>query len=180
MADAQAAFASLVDLAQRSRKAARGLPAQVDIRPHWSGIGFMLMGQRFAVPMGEVSEMLEIPSFTHLPGVQTWVKGVANVRGRLLPLFDMAAFFGGQLTGGRKQRRVLILETDALYSGLMVDQVFGMQHFPTDQYRVDPGEVEDAILPCTDGSYDHEGQRWTVFRPALLAQDPRFINAARS
>lgn len=179
MSDSEAAFLSLVDLAQRSRGAARGLPAQVDIRPHWSGIGFMLMGHRFAVPMGEVSEMLEIPHYTHLPGVQPWVRGVANVRGRLLPLFDMAAFFGSQLTGGRKQRRVLVLETEALYSGLMVDQVFGMQHFPTDQFQEESGPVDAAIQPYTEGCYEHEGQRWTVFRPALLAQDPRFINAAR-
>ncbi len=180
MSDSEAAFASLVDLAQRSRSAARGLPAQVDIRPHWSGIGFMLMGQRFAVPLGEVSEMLEIPPFTHLPGVQPWVRGVANVRGRLLPLFDMAAFFGAQLSGGRKQRRVLVLETENLYSGLMVDQVFGMQHFPTDQFQAESGLVDAVIQPYTEGSYEHDGQRWTVFRPAFLAQDPRFINAARS
>lgn len=180
MSDAQTAFDSLVDLAQRSRSAARGLPAQLDIRPHWSGIGFMLMGQRFAVPMGEISEMLEIPPHTHLPGVQSWVRGVANVRGRLLPLFDLAAFFGAQLTGGRKQRRVLVLEADTLYSGLMVDQVFGMQHFPTDEYQAESGPVDAVIQPFTDGSFEHDGQRWTVFRPAFLAQDPRFINAARN
>lgn len=179
MSDAQSAFASLVDLAERSRSAARGLPAQLDVRPHWSGIGFSLMGQRFAVPLGEVSEMLEVPPFTHLPGVQPWVKGVANVRGRLLPMFDMAVFFGASLTSGRKQRRVLILETETLYSGLMVDQVFGMQHFPTDEYQEESGPVDAAIQPYTSGSYGHDGQRWTVFRPAFLAQDPRFINAAK-
>lgn len=179
MSDAQTAFASLVDLAERSRSAARGLPAQLDVRPHWSGIGFLLMGQYYVVPLGEVSEMLEVPPFTHLPGVQPWVKGVANVRGRLLPVFDMAVFFGAQLTGGRKQRRVLILETESLYSGLMVDQVFGMQHFPTDEYQQESGPVDAVIQPYTSGSYEHAGQRWTVFRPALLAQDPRFINAAK-
>lgn len=179
MSDAQKAFSSLVDLAQRSRSAARGLPAQLDIRPHWSGIGFLLMGHRFVVPLGEVSEMLEVPPYTHLPGVQSWVKGVANVRGRLLPIFDMPAFFGSSLSGGRKQRRVLILETESLYSGLMVDQVFGMQHFPTDEFQEDPGQVSEAIRPYVSGRYDHDEQRWTVFRPALLAQDPRFVNAAK-
>lgn len=179
MSDSQVAFKSLVELAERSRSAARGLPAQLDIRPYWSGIGFMLMGQRFAVPLGEVSEMLEVPPYTHLPGVQSWVKGVANVRGRLLPVFDMAAFFGSQLTAGRKQRRVLILETESLYSGLMVDQVFGMQHFPADEFQDEVGPVDANIQPYTAGSYEQDGQRWTVFRPALLAQDPSFINAAK-
>jgi twitching motility protein PilI len=64
MSEPQAAFQALLDLAQRSRAAARGLPAQTDIRPHWSGIGFSLMGSNFVAPMGEVSEMLEVPSYT--------------------------------------------------------------------------------------------------------------------
>lgn len=179
MSEPQAAFQALLDLAQRSRAAARGLPAQADVRPHWSGIGFSLMGSFFVAPMGEVSEMLEVPSYTHLPGVQPWVKGVANVRGRLLPLFDMATFLGGHLSSGRKQRRILILETETLYSGLMVDQVFGMQHFPMDEYSEQAGAVEENILPYVTGSYALGGQRWSLFRPGLLAEDPRFINAAK-
>ena len=180
MSEPQVAFQALLDLAQRSRAAARGLPAQTDIRPQWSGIGFSLMGSNFVAPMGEVSEMLEVPSFTHLPGVQPWVKGVANVRGRLLPIFDMANFFGDRLISGRKQRRVLVLETESLYSGLMVDQVFGMQHFPMDEYSEQAGAIASNILPFVTGSYSLGGQQWSLFRPGLLAEDPRFINAAKS
>jgi twitching motility protein PilI len=180
MAESGVAFEALTQLAERSRAAARGLPAQVDIRPHWSGIGFALMGCNFVAPMGEVSEMLEVPAFTHLPGVQPWVQGVANVRGRLLPIFDLARFYGQRLTGSRKQRRILILETETLYSGLLVDQVFGMQHFPVDDFQEDAGPVEESIRSFTAGSYLVDGMRWAVFRPALLAEDPRFINAAKS
>ncbi len=180
MSTAESAFEALLNLARQSRAAARGLPAQADIRPQWSGIGFSLMGSLFVAPMGEVSEMLEVPDYTHLPGVQPWVRGVANVRGRLLPLFDMGAFFGDRLSSSRKQRRVLILETEELYSGLIVDQVFGMQHFPMDEYSYQSGKVADAIQPFVTGSYPQGGDVWSVFRPALLAEDPRFTNAAKS
>ena len=84
------------------------------------------------------------------------------------------------MIGGRKQRRILILETETLYSGLMVDQVFGMQHFPMDEYNEDSGELVEAIQPYVTGSYASGGQQWRLFRPALLAEDPRFINAAKS
>lgn len=180
MSEPQAAFQALLTLAQASRQAARGLPAQADIRPQWSGIGFSLMGNYFVAPMGEVSEMLEVPNYTHLPGVQPWVKGVSNVRGRLLPIFDLAMFFGDRLTTGRKQRRVLILETETLYTGLMVDQVFGMQHFNMDEYSEQAGAVANNVLPFVTGSYPQGQERWSLFRPALLAEDPRFTNAAKS
>lgn len=179
MPEQQGAFESLAGLAQRSRAAAFGLPAQEDVRPHWSGIGFSLLGSHLVAPMGEVSEMLELPAYTHLPGVEPWVRGVSNVRGRLLPLFDMAAFLGERLAGSRKQRRVLVLETETLYSGLIVDQVFGMQHLPMDEFSEDKGPVAEVLRPFVTGSYPSEAGGWSLFRPALLAEDPRFINAAK-
>lgn len=179
MTDTSAAFQALVDLAQQSRHSAAGLPAQVDIKPHWSGIGFELMGKRFVAPMGEVSEMLEVPVCTHLPGVQSWVKGIANVRGRLLPLFDMANFFGDVLNAQRKQHRVLILEAEGLYSGLMVDRVFGMQHFPVDTFSAEQGQDLAEMASYVDGCYQVNNLEWAVFSPAKLAQEPSFLNAAK-
>ena len=89
---ANPAFEALANLAAVSRKNAPGLPAQVDVAPRWSGVGFSCLGYRFVVPMGQVSELLEVPTATRLPGVQSWVVGLSNVRGRLLPLFDLARF----------------------------------------------------------------------------------------
>ncbi|MBU2884431.1 chemotaxis protein CheW [Gilvimarinus agarilyticus] len=179
MAEASSAFHALAQLANQSRQAAQGLPAQIDAREQWSGIGFSLLGSYFIASMDEVSEMLEVPHYTHLPGVQPWVRGVANVRGRLLPLFDLAAFCGGRLVGGRKRRRVLVLETETLYSGLIVDQVFGMQHFPVDEFQQKSGDIVDPIRPYVQGSYIGEQQQWNVFLLSELAQDQRFISAAR-
>lgn len=175
----QKAFQSLVSLAAMSRSSARGLPAQVNIKPHWSGIGFELLGRRFVAPMGEVSEMQEVPSFTRLPGVQPWMKGVANVRGRLLPVCDLAAFMGDRIHKPKKQQRILILENGDLYTGLLVDQVFGMQHFPEDTFFADTGLQHSQAAPFVEGCYRQEGVEWVVFSPAKLALDPNFLNAAR-
>lgn len=180
MSSSQQAYQALVDLSRSCRRSAQGLPAQADIRPQWSGVGFSLLGHFFVAPMGEVTEMLEVPSFTRLPGVMPWVKGVANVRGRLLPVFDMGNFFDGRLVSQRKQRRVLILDSDDVYTGLEVDRVFGMKHFPVDTYSDQNEDIPESIVPFTQGSYELGGQRWTLFSPAKLAADARFSNAAAS
>ncbi|WP_049722786.1 chemotaxis protein CheW [Gilvimarinus polysaccharolyticus] len=179
MSEQSSAFTALASLASSCRAAAKGLPAQIDARPQWSGIGFTLLGGHFVAPMDEVSEMLEVPSYTHLPGVQSWVRGVANVRGRLLPLFDLAAFCGGRLVGGRKRRRVLVLETEELYTGLIVDQLLGMQHFPVDEFMPHNSELVDGLRPYAQGSYAQAENTWNVFRLSILAQDQRFTNAAK-
>lgn len=187
----QAAFQTLVGLAMQSRRSAKGLPSQVDTKPHWSGIGFELLGRHFVAPMGEVSEMLEVPYYTRLPGVKPWVKGVANVRGRLLPVCDLAVFLGGRIQAPRKQQRILVLENEDLYTGLLVDQVFGMQHFPVDTYS--PVVTDQAgadglpqdndqrlVAPFCQGHFFVEGVEWTVFRPEKLSADAQFSNAAQS
>ncbi len=172
-------FAVLLDIAERSVSKAQGLPSQVDIKPHWSGIGFMLAGHRFVAPMGEVAEILAQPPSTRLPGVQPWVRGVSNVRGRLLPLVDLESFFGGTM-GSRKSRRVLALELGELYTGLIVSEVFGMQHIPTDSFRDDVPETLEPLKPFLAGSYYHNDITWSVFSPYKLAQNAEFFNAAAS
>lgn len=187
MSESQAAFNVLVDLAARSRQSAKGLPAQIDVQQQWSGVGFTLLDQYFVAPMGEVSELLELPSYTLLPSVQPWVMGVANVRGRLLPLFDMAMYLGGVLDGQRKKHRVLVLEQDGLYSGLVVDSAMGMQHFIADSFSADNAglDIDPQFQSLVVGSYAQnlaadkdDDQRWFVFSPKRLAEDSRFINAA--
>ncbi|WP_031798703.1 chemotaxis protein CheW, partial [Pseudomonas aeruginosa] len=105
MSDVQTPFQLLVDIDQRCRRLAAGLPAQQEAVQSWSGIGFRMGGRFFVAPMGEVGEVLHEPRYTQLPGVKTWVKGVANVRGRLLPIMDLCGFLGTELSPLRKQRR---------------------------------------------------------------------------
>lgn len=178
MSDKQSAFGVLAEVAGLTLGSAKGLPAQQDVTPHWSGIGFSFMGHRFIAAMGEITEMLEVPPYTRLPGVQSWVKGVSNVRGRLLPIIDLAEFFGGHLSSPRKQRRILVLEDGDLFTGLLVDQVFGMQHFPVDTFEQDGDSLEDALRPFVGGSYKKNDLRWTVFSASKLTQHSGFMNVA--
>lgn len=178
MSAKNAAFVALATLANKSLQCAQSLPAQLDATPYWSGVGFSLLGIKFIVPMGEISEMLEVPACTHLPGVYSWVKGVANVRGRLLPVLNMAEFFDGELNGQRKQHRLLVLDQNDIYAGLWVDQVYGMQHFPVDsEMTAMPDSVPKNVRPFIVSGYQ-ESDPWFVFSAQALMQDARFIDAA--
>jgi twitching motility protein PilI len=180
MTESAQAFNRLLDVATHARRTAKGLPSQIDIKPHWSGIGFVMFGRRFVAPIGEVTEMLEMPHYTQLPGVQGWIRGLANIRGRLLPLTDLPAFFGGRLEAPRRNRRVLVVESDDIYSGLLVDGILGMQHFPVDSYVAEMAGIESQdMVPFLQGSFREEnGQDWVVFSPWLLVRDEKFFQAA--
>jgi twitching motility protein PilI len=175
----QTAFSVLQELANRSWRFAQRLPNQADTTPQWSGIGFSLLGFQFVAPMAKVAEILEVPNFTHLPNVKSWVKGVANIRGRLLPILDMGEFLGGHLASHKKSQRILVLDTDTLYSGLWVDGVYGMQHFAVDsELESLPLILPESVRAYVSGGFQHGETPWFVFNPTALIEDRTFFDVA--
>ncbi|MNL42894.1 Chemotaxis protein CheW [compost metagenome] len=113
-----------------------------------------------------------------IPGVKPWVMGVSNLRGRLLPIMDLCGFFGHELTAVRKQRRVLVIDHDQVFAGLMVDEVLGLQHFSLHSLDLSPpSAVQPSMAPFIQGHFQRE-QAWGVFSLVALAQAPGFLDVA--
>src|SRR5690554_4542013 len=170
-------FDLLQQLAARCRQLASGLPAQTAVAETWSGVGFSLAGQTMVAAMGEVSEILHEPRYTALPRVKSWVRGVANVRGRLLPIIDLSHFFGATASAPRKQRRVLVLDRDDLFVGLLVDELFGMQHFPVSSFTTSVPDLPQQFRPFVVGAYAGE-EVSLIFNFRALARDQAFLDVA--
>ncbi|HWT70124.1 MAG TPA: chemotaxis protein CheW [Pseudomonas sp.] len=176
MTESLTAFELLLQIDQRCRLLAADLPSQPTRQDHWSGIGFRLGDHWYVAPMSEVSEVLHEPRFTQVPGVRPWVKGVANLRGRLLPIMDLGGFFDHESCAARRQRRVLVVEHEDVFAGLMVDEVFGLQHFARDS--LEPTDaLRGTIAPFIKGRFKRE-KDWQVFSPFALAQSQGFMNIA--
>ncbi len=173
MTESQTAFELLLDIDRRCRLLAADLPSQEARQQRWSGIGFRLGEHWYVAPMGEVAEVLHEPRCTLMPGVKTWVKGVANLRGRLLPVMDLGGFLGHALSKARKQRRVLVVEYEDIFVGLLVDEVVGMQHFAQDALMA----ITGPAAPFIQGQFGGE-PLWQVFSPFALAQAPGFMDVA--
>lgn len=170
-------FDLLLQLAEHCRGVAAGLPAQEAVAETWSGVGFRLAGQSMVAAMGEISEILHEPRYTALPRVKSWVKGVANVRGRLLPIIDLSEFFNSPAITSRKQRRVLVLDRDDLFVGLLVDELFGMQHFPVNNFTPSIPTLAPQLRPFVVGGYTGE-QVSLIFNFRALARDQAFLEVA--
>ena len=171
-------FSALLGIAARSQEFAVGLPAQEETVLEWSGVAFQLAGHQFVAPLGEVAEILRVPRATKVPGVMPWVNGVANVRGRLLPIVDLAGYLNLQSKGLGRNRRVLVIENGDLYSGIVVDQVFGMQYFPVDTFTQEISPLPEKVLPYVRGEYFKNNSAWTVFSVHALSADPLFMQVA--
>ncbi len=173
-------FDVLVDIARRSHSMAAGLPAQEEAIELWNGIGFLLGDQRYVAPMGEVVEILDVPRFTQVPGVRSFLLGASNVRGRLLPIIDLSIFFGlPRPSRTLRERRILVVEHGDIFSGLVVDDVLGMQYFAVDNYVADVDEKTQGIKPFLQGGYERSEELWKVFSTIALTEDERFLDVAQ-
>jgi len=172
-----APFAVLSDIAKRSKSFAEGLPAQEEAVELWNGIGFTLAGERFVAPMGEVIEILHLPRVTQIPGVKNWMLGLANVRGRLLPVMDLGHFFNLTKTSmSSRDRRVLVVEHGEVLSGLVVDNVQGMQYFAADSFQSTVDNVSRSMAPFINGAYTKNNETWKVFSAFTLTEASDFMN----
>ncbi len=171
-------FASLVGIARRSQSAAQPLPAKEDAQTHWAGLGFRLLEHQFVVAMDEVAELMRVPETTRLPGVKSWVNGIANVRGRLMAVVDLSAYLGQPSAAPRVQRRILVVEGEELYIGYMVDESLGILHFPRDSYQEGGVELAEVLTPYLEGAYQVAGTVWPVLSLVRLAEDPKLQRLA--
>lgn len=109
---------------------------------------------RFAVGMLHVAEVGRVPPVTRVPGLPSWVSGVANWRGRILPVLDLHQLLGAGAGDVRTASRVLVLAEGGVTVGLLVDEVLTTATLDPDV------EPYPATLPAADllsGQVVHDG-----------------------
>lgn len=150
------------------------LPARTDPAPAETLIAFQLAGCRALIDLAWLTEILPVPPLSRVPQVQPWVRGIANVRGKLLPVIDGAQFLGVPNPPSRQQRILVVAHQD-FAAGIIVDRVDGLRRFPHDAYVL-PEQLAASPLRryAAGGLVEPDQGAVPLLRPALLFQDPSF------
>lgn len=172
------AFELLRDLEAVYQQRAAGLPQQRAIKKPWTGIGFRIGDLNMVAAVGDVREILYYPRLTLIPGAKGWVRGVANIRGTLMPIIDLKHYLGQPPVDIHARSRVLVIHYDELWAGLLVDDVAGLKHFQEDDVSAVSGDVQSALKDFLKGAYVHKGAHWHIFSFKELAENPEFIRIA--
>ena len=175
----QSPFRYLQSLASKGRALAGQLPVQVEQKEAWKGVLFELRGYRLLAPMDEVAEIVTPPRCTRIPGVKPWAYGMANMRGNLLPVMDLQGFlYGENLSRDTRGKRLLVVNCDGVYAGLVVESVQGMKHFWVDDRDMELPIRDQALAPYLSGSFRSGDEHFAVFSPWRLARDETFLNVS--
>jgi len=171
-------FDLLQDLEARTLEGLKELPALDLVKQEWVGVGFRIGDSKLIASMAEVKEILDLPEYTMVPGVKSWIVGVANVRGSLLPILDMKSFLLGKEVESRQKARIIVIDYKGFNTGLIVEEIYGMRHFRDSDVTNDIPEVHDDILPYIGKAFKQDQEHWPVFEFKEMAQDERFAHAS--
>lgn len=170
-------IALLFELGERAKEVAKGLPQKLDVANVWSGIGFRIGKINLVSPLDQVNEILHCPKLTLVPGTQKWVKGIANVRGTLMPILDLNGYLGIESSAPTlSQSRVLVIKEDENLVGLMVDEVLGIRHFRDEDKVTSVARFEESLNAYVRGAFRRHGQETLVFNMQALANHPDFYH----
>ncbi len=172
-------FDLLCELERRSKAALAGASGDDVNIDEWVGIGFRLADEQFIVARDHIREVLMVPAvIARVPGAKPWIRGLANVRGHLLPIVDLKSFLGAGRFVGQRDARVLVMKGTEISAGLIVDEVFGFRRF-LDTERSD--EAPQTLVNCgqfLDGLFERGLEHWPIFCVDRLERSEDFQRAA--
>lgn len=137
---------------------------------------FTLSGSDYAVPVRDVAEIGRVPAITRLPNVPDFIRGITNLRGEVVPVLNLPALLGLQDVPLSARGRVLFLQgRDRISaSGLLVDEVKGIQRIQSQQLEQVTGLVDDKVTSVLRGVHGRGDRLLNVLDLAQLFQLQEF------
>lgn len=123
---------------------------------------FRLDKEEFGVPIDSVQEIVRVPNeLTHVPKTPSFIEGVINLRGSVLPVIDQRRRLGLPTLARSEQQRIMVFLFDGVRTGFIVDSV-------AEVLKVPKSAIEPA--PNLSGT-----QQKLIARVANLEKQKRLI-----
>jgi twitching motility protein PilI len=169
----------LLEIENRARTIHEGQSRATQAGDEWVGVSFRLGAETFLVAREETREVLGVPAFlTRVPGARGWIRGLANIRGQLLPVVDLRAFLGGGAAPIGRSARILVVNHRDVPAGLLVDEVLGFKRFTDGEFNT---QLPATILHCgryLAGTFRRGSDAWPVFGLRALLESNEFLMGA--
>jgi twitching motility protein PilI len=172
-------FELLAELDRRGRAVSAQVNPEAAAGREWVGVALRMAGDLYLVAREETREVLGVPTgTTRVPGAKSWIKGLANVRGQLLPIIDLRQFLGSGMTPVTRNTRVVVVNHREIPAGLLVDEVLGFRRFAESEFS---GDAPPTVARCERylaGSFRRSHEQWPVISLRAVLESAAFTEAA--
>lgn len=158
-------------LRERARRLAR-VPADPSAQEQVDVLEFTLADERYAFPASQVHDVQPLRELTPLPCTPAFLRGLVNLRGRLVAVIDLKRFFGLPEPGITDLHRIVLLRKGGIEIGLLADTVEGVRAIGRNHMQPAPptvgGIAADYIAGVTP-------ERLVVLDADAILDDPRLV-----
>jgi twitching motility protein PilI len=138
-----------------------------------SRLGVTVGARKVLIDLNDVSEVLPVPPLQTVPLTQSWFLGVANVRGNLYNITDLAQFIGMPPTPKSANNRIVLLNSEVTtQAALVVGSLIGLRNIDAMQVKQ---VVDNNILFSKQTLEDVDKNEWVELDIKALVQDGEFI-----
>ena len=105
---------------------------------------FSIGSEEYALPIGAVHEIIRYTEPRSVASDVAWIRGVIGLRGKIIPIYDLAARIGIDVNGA-EFGKIVIVETGTGQVGVIVDEVDEVITVTTDMLEDVPSASRDTI-----------------------------------
>ncbi len=109
-------------------------------------VNFRLRDEKFGVDIRSVREIIRVGDITRMPETPSFIQGVANLRGQIIPVIDLAEQFG--LAPQEKlpeSARIVVTEVKGQTVGMLVDEVPEVLEIPEENIEPTPELIQTEV-----------------------------------
>ncbi|OPY73283.1 MAG: Chemotaxis protein CheW [Syntrophorhabdus sp. PtaU1.Bin058] len=104
-------------------------------------VTFKLENEEFGVDILKVQEINKMMNITKIPNAPSFIEGVINLRGKIIPIIDLRKRLGFHNRVYDKSTRIIVVELDGLVLGFIVDSVSEVLRIPGNTIEPPPSIV---------------------------------------
>lgn len=96
---------------------------------------FYLEDQLFALPGEQIIEILNMQPITFIPNLPLYIKGIVNIRGKIIPLIDLKLRLDKSEIEYDDKTCIILIQVEEITAGLIVDRVKEVTDISADDLR---------------------------------------------
>ncbi|MBF0208763.1 MAG: chemotaxis protein CheW [Oligoflexia bacterium] len=104
-------------------------------------VTFRLAAEELALPINSVQEIIKLPEITHVPNTPSYIEGIGNLRGSILPIVNLRKKLGLVAKDSDDKTRVVVLNVGGISTGFIVDSVSEVMHVEKNTLEKPPTTV---------------------------------------
>jgi two-component system, chemotaxis family, sensor kinase CheA len=136
-------------------------------------VTFRLRDQSYAVDISRVKEIISVPVITPMVSAPEHMLGMMNLRGHVLPVFDLHRRFGFPPPENGKLTRIMVLETAKQDIGILVDQVSRVLKADETEIEPVPEHMVSSLPGLVQGIYKAKDQFIMLLHLEAVLKDIR-------